>query len=143
MALRITLGFCSGCDAAITECSAGEQRLLMLGDFPTWRSWKMWSFFGDSAAAVASCIATNELGRAHGVMKQSDRRASHLPMDQLRRFIFSASPCPRLPAFTGARVVLRTSRRFCPTSGIGANFNQRALLVCAQLRCLIRSNTRT
>src|SRR4029077_7522307 len=98
------------------ECSVGEQRLLPLGDFRTCRSWKMWNFFGDFAAAAASCIATNELERAHGVMKQSDRHASHLPTDQLRRFICSASLCPRLPAFTGARVVARTSRRFCPNS---------------------------
>src|SRR5258708_22332006 len=99
------------------ECSAGEQRLLRLGDFQTWRSWKMWNFFGDFAAAVASYIATNEWGRAHAAMKQWDRYASHLPMDRLRRFIFSASLCPRLPAFTGARVVLRTRLRFRPTSG--------------------------
>src|SRR6476620_9112693 len=102
MALRITRGFCSGCDVAIMECSAGEQRLLTLVDFQTWRSWRTWNFFGDFADAVASCIVTNELGPAHGVMKQSDRHASHLPMDRLRRFIFSASLCPRLPAFTGA-----------------------------------------
>ena len=53
------------------EFSAGEVRLLTLGDFQTCRSWKMWNFFGDFAAAVASCIATNELGRAHVAMKQS------------------------------------------------------------------------
>ena len=110
------------------EFSAGEVRLLTLEDFQTCRSWKTWNFFGDFAAAVASCIATNELGRAHGVMKQWDRHASHLPTDRLRRFIFSASPCPRLPAFTAALVVVRTSRRFCPSSaGIGANLDQRAL----------------
>ena len=89
------------------ECSAGEQRLLTLGDFQTSRLWKMWNFFGDFAGAAASCIATNELGRARGVMKQSDRHASHSPTDRLRRFIFSASLYPRLPAFTAARVVAR------------------------------------
>ena len=57
------------------EYSADEQRLLTLGDFQTWRSWKMWNFFGDFAAGVALCIATNELGRAHAAMKQSDRYA--------------------------------------------------------------------
>src|SRR6267142_2857817 len=114
MALRITQGSCSRCDAAIMECSADEQRLLTLGDFQTWRSWKMWNFFGDFAAAGTSCIATNELGRAHAAMKQWDRYASHLPTDQLQRFICSGSLCPRLPAFTAARVVLRTSKRFCP-----------------------------
>jgi len=73
--LRITQGSCSGCDAAIMECSAGEQRLLTLGDFQTWRSWKMWNSFADFGAAVASYIATNELERAHAAMKQSDRYA--------------------------------------------------------------------
>jgi hypothetical protein len=52
------------------EFSAGEVRLLKLEDFQTCRSWKMWNFFGDFAAAVASCIATKGLGRALGVMKQ-------------------------------------------------------------------------
>src|SRR5512133_1416714 len=97
--------------------SAGGVGLLTRGDFQTCRSWKMWNFFGDFAAGVASCIATNELGRAHGVMKQWGRHASHLPTDRSPRFIFSASLCPRLPAFTAARVVVLTSRRFCPSSG--------------------------
>jgi hypothetical protein len=57
------------------EYSADEQRLVTLGDFQTWRSWKMLNFFGDFAAGVALCIATNELGRAHAAMKQSDRYA--------------------------------------------------------------------
>ncbi|HKP47714.1 MAG TPA: hypothetical protein VJT50_14030, partial [Pyrinomonadaceae bacterium] len=70
--------------------------------------WKMWNFFGDSAAAVASCIAINALRRVHGVMKQWDQPDSHSPTDQLRRFIFSASLCPRLPEFTGALVALRS-----------------------------------
>src|SRR4026209_1647831 len=107
MDLRITRDCCSGCDVAIMESSADEQRLLTRGDFQTCRLWKMWSSFGDSAAVVASCIATNELRRVRGVTKQSDRHASHLRMDQLRRFIFSASLCPRLRAFTGALVALR------------------------------------
>ncbi len=115
-------GSCSGCDAAIMEFSAGAVRLSTLGDFQTCRSWKMWNFFGDFAYAVTSCIATNELGRAHVAMKQWGRHASHLPTDRLRRFIFSVSPCPRLHAFTEARVVLRTSRRFCPTSGHRSQF---------------------
>jgi hypothetical protein len=81
MALRITQGFYSECDAAIMEFSAGEVRLLTLEDFQTWRSWKTWNFFGDFVAAVASCIATNELERAHVAMKQWGRHASHLPTD--------------------------------------------------------------
>src|SRR5512132_2957768 len=106
------------------EFSAGGVGLLTLGDFQTCRSWKMWNFFGDFAAGDASCIATNELGRAHGVMKQWGRHASHLPTDRLRRFIFSASPCPRLHEFTAARVVVTTSSRCCPSSGgIGANLD--------------------
>ena len=92
------------------------------GGFPDVPLMEDVEFFGDFAAAVASCIATNELGRAHAAMKQSDRHASHLPTDRLRRFIFSASLCPRLPAFTAARVVLRTSRRFCPSSGHRSQF---------------------
>src|SRR4029077_7969221 len=96
-------------------------------------------FFGDFAVAVASCIATNELGRAHGVMKQWGRHASHLPTDQLRRFIFSASLCPHLPAFTGARVVLRMSRRFCPTSGHGSQFRS-THVVCAREWAASRSD---
>ena len=134
---RLTDGFAHyaglllGCDAAIMEFSAGEERLLTLGDFQTCRSWKTWNFFGDFADAVASCIATNEFGRAHVAMKQWDRHASHLPTDRLRRFIFSVSPCPRWPAFTVARVVLRTSRRFCQNSAHRRQFNQRALVVRA------------
>jgi hypothetical protein len=81
MALRITQGFYSECDAAIMEFSAGEVRLLTLEDFQTWRSWKTWNFFGDFVAAVASCIATNELERAHVAMKRWGRHASHLPTD--------------------------------------------------------------
>src|SRR6185369_12859217 len=100
-------GFCSGCDAATMECSAGGVRSLTLGDFQTCRSWKMWNFFGGFAAAGALCTATNALLRVHGVMKQSARHALHLRTDRLRRFIFSASPCPRFPAFTNALVALR------------------------------------
>ena len=58
------------------------------GGFPDVPLMEDVEFFGDFAAAVASCIATNELGRAHAAMKQSDRHASHLPTDRLRRFIF-------------------------------------------------------
>src|SRR5262245_55993738 len=100
------------------EYSAGGVRLLTLEDIQTCRSWKMWNFFGGFAAAVASYIATNELGRAHGVMKPWDRHASHLPTDRLRRFIFSVSPRPRLRAFIGGHVVVRTSTRFCPSSRV-------------------------
>ena len=110
------------------EFSAGEVRLLTLGDFQTCRSWKMWNFFGDFAGAVASCIAANELGRAHGVMKQWGRHASHLPTDRLRLFIFSASLCPRLRVFTGARVVARTSRRFGPTSAHKSEFKSTSVV---------------
>src|SRR6516164_5789300 len=105
------------------EFSADERRLLTLGDFQTCRSWKMWNFFGDFAGAVASCTATSESEQAHAAMKQSDRLASHLRMDRLRRSIFAAFPCPRLPAFTVARVVVRTSRRFCPSSGHRSQLN--------------------
>jgi glycosyltransferase involved in cell wall biosynthesis len=65
-------------------------------------------------------VAKNELGRAHGVMKQSDRHASHLPTDQLRRSIFSAFLYLRLPDSTAARVVADTSRCFFPSSGNGS-----------------------
>jgi hypothetical protein len=58
--LRITRASCFECDAATTESSAGEKRLLALGDFQMCRSWKMWNFFGDFAGVVASCTATNE-----------------------------------------------------------------------------------
>jgi len=67
----------------------------------------LWNFFGGFAAAGALCTATNALLRVHGVMKQSARHALHLRTDRLRRFIFSASPCPRFPAFTNALVALR------------------------------------
>jgi hypothetical protein len=113
------------------EFSAGGVRLLMLADFQTCRSWKTWNFFDDFAVAVASCIATNELGQAHGVMKQWGRHALHLPMDRLRRFIFSVFRCPRLPAFTAARVVVRPNRPFCPTSEAWGNLDQRMLVVRA------------
>ncbi len=76
------------------EFSAGEVRLLTLEDFQTCRSWKMWNFFGDFAVAVASCIATNELGRAHAVMKQWDRHASHLPIGSIATlYLFGVSLC--------------------------------------------------
>jgi hypothetical protein len=54
---------------------AGERRLLRLVDSQTYRLWKMWNFFGDFAAAVASCIATSEFEQAHGATKQSDQYA--------------------------------------------------------------------
>src|SRR5436190_23668233 len=104
------------------ECSAGERRLLMLGDFQMCRSWKMWNFFGDFAAAVASRIATNELQRAHGVMKQSDGHASHLPTDRLRRSIFTAFLYARLPDSTAVRVVIRNGRLFPSSSSQGSAF---------------------
>jgi len=106
----------SGCDAVITEFSAGEKRLLTLGHFQTCQSWKMWNSFGDSSAAVALCIATNELRRAHVAMKQWGRRALRLRSDRLRRFIFSASPSQRLHTFIAALVVVSVSSRFCSSS---------------------------
>ena len=57
------------------EFSAGERRLLRLGDSQTCRSWKMWNFFADFAAVAASCIVTSEFEQAHGATKQSDRCA--------------------------------------------------------------------
>src|SRR5262249_40190549 len=110
--------FCSECDAAIMEFFAGEQRLLRLVDSQTCRSWKMWNFFGDFAAAVGSCIATSEFEQTHGATKQSDQYASHLPTDGLRRFIFSVSRCSRFAAFTAARVVARTNMTCWPSSPV-------------------------
>src|SRR5215469_8019472 len=120
-------GFCFGCDAVIMEFSVGELRFLRPVDSQTCRSWKTWNFFGDFAAAAASCTATNELLRAHVAMKRSGRCASQLPTDRLRRFIFSECRFPRLHASTAARVVARTSRALWPTNGDRTRLDQAAL----------------
>ena len=108
------------------ECSAGERAFVDAGGFPDVPLMEDVEFFGDFAAAVASCIATNELERAHAAMKQSDRHASHLPTDRLRRFTFSASSVDARTAFTGARVVLPRAATgdSAQPARIGANFNQ-------------------
>jgi hypothetical protein len=74
-------GFCSGCAAAIMEFSAGDRHFSAPADFLTCPLWKMWNFFGDYGGAVAWFTAINELERARGGMKQSDRHASRWRTD--------------------------------------------------------------
>ena len=105
------------------EFSAGEQRLLTLGDFQTCRSWKMWNFFGDFTGVVGVVHSNKRIG-------VSPRRYETIgPV----RLTFAYGSIATLYLFgvslsTLARIYRRTCCRSAragdsaQVAGIGANF---------------------